>query len=851
MPQSRRLLRNPLVLVAAAGLVLAGCRDRVPVEPNQSVVPSIPGPLFDASIPSNGTGACMGNDAAAYPVNAPGSLVSGYNGDPNTFNCTANDVSVATTSITQYFDPNTGQFVNYDPNNPPHCNQGSTITLKLTATLQENASSERQDIGFWVNTAGGSGLSGSCNHYNIPPGTAGSTNGDADQCAGLGVQASTTIDLGTITVQCNADPTNSKLQLGSCITWKVPGETNVCADDADGNGTAGQPSDFRAGTLPTNKAKCNCAPFDINVLVDQFASIEVKKVCSPTTDPGTFDLNIDGSTKKNDATCGSTTGPIAVGAGTNVNPGATHSVSENDFTTADYVSSYACTKNGSPYISSTSGTGPFNVTVQPRDAVVCTFTNVRKGSITIVKDAVPNDPQDFAFTTTGSGLSSFSLDDDADPTLSNTKTFTNLVPGSYSVTETALTGWDLSNLSCTQSGTGTSSSTDVPTATATITLGAGGNVTCTYTNTKRGSITIIKDAVPNAAQDFAYTSTGGLSPSGFSLDDDADPTLSNTQSYTNVAPGNYTVTEGAVSGWKLTGLSCNASGTGTTGSGNTTTGVATIALGAGGSVTCTYTNTELGTVTVQKIVVGGGATVFDFTRTVGVSSFSLGNGQTNSTGQTVLPGTYTVCERNIPVGWALTSVTVNGTSVTPTNPDSPQDLGSRCVTFTVTGGGTTALVFTNSPPPGGNARTIGYWKNWSSCAQSSGKQYTKALSRNEFNKTLDGNLPQTLGLLTVTTCQAAVNILNKSDLSGIKRASDPLFNMAAQLLAAELNISAGADPKCIQPIIDAANALLVKYHWNGTYPYSPTLTSADATLANQYATLLDKYNNNTLVCPIP
>jgi len=35
------------------------------------------------------------------------------------------------------------------------------------------------------------------------------------------------------------------------------------------------------------------------------------------------------------------------------------------------------------------------------------------GSITIVKTVVPTDPQDFSFTTTGSGLSNFILDDDS------------------------------------------------------------------------------------------------------------------------------------------------------------------------------------------------------------------------------------------------------------------------------------------------------------------------------------------------------------------------------------------------------------------------------------------------------
>ena len=37
-----------------------------------------------------------------------------------------------------------------------------------------------------------------------------------------------------------------------------------------------------------------------------------------------------------------------------------------------------------------------------------------------------------------------------------------------------------------------------------------------------GSITIIKNAIPDDPQDFSFTTTGGLTPSTFALDDDAD-----------------------------------------------------------------------------------------------------------------------------------------------------------------------------------------------------------------------------------------------------------------------------------------------------------------------------------------
>ncbi len=67
-----------------------------------------------------------------------------------------------------------------------------------------------------------------------------------------------------------------------------------------------------------------------------------------------------------------------------------------------------------------------------------------------------------------------------------------------------------------------------------------------------GSITIVKDADPNDAQDFAFSTTGGLSPSTFSLDDDSNGDLSNTQAYAGVTNfTTYTVVEGAATGWAL------------------------------------------------------------------------------------------------------------------------------------------------------------------------------------------------------------------------------------------------------------------------------------------------------------
>jgi hypothetical protein len=258
-------------------------------------------------------------------------------------------------------------------------------------------------------------------------------------------------------------------------------------------------------------------------------------------------------------------------------------------------------------------------------------------------------------------------------------------------------------------------------------------------------------------------------------------------------------------------------------------------------------------ITVTKTVVGHGPTLFDFTQdTPTNTSYAMGDGGSTVTNQ-LQKGTYRLCEVLIPVGWTTsagwsTTAQLDGVSVTLVNPDAPtQDLGNRCVDVTVTYGDSKTLAWTNSPPPGGDSRTIGYWKNWSSCT--GGGQFKKAQARNELYATLDGNLPQTIGNLVLAAtnqgCLDAVNILNKNDLKGTKQASDPAYNLAAQLLAAKLNFQA-AKKVCTtagQAVLDA-QALLVKYNFVGTGTYAKKMSAADVVTANNLATLLDNFNNN-------
>jgi hypothetical protein len=194
---------------------------------------------------------------------------------------------------------------------------------------------------------------------------------------------------------------------------------------------------------------------------------------------------------------------------------------------------------------------------------------------------------------------------------------------------------------------------------------------------------------------------------------------------------------------------------------------------------------------------------------------------------------------------------VPNSAVNPVVDNSP-----LCVDFVATAGQTTGFTIDNTPPPGGRALTIGYWKNWASCSKSGGGQ-APTLDRTLYAATAAGQTiylgsPALLSLPggatpnnAGTSCTYAVNLLNKSTkTNGTKKASDPLFNMVAQLLAVKLNLAAGAySCGTVYTKIGLADALLVKYSFNGD-GYTGKLSSADATLANSLATYFDNYNND-------
>lgn len=141
-----------------------------------------------------------------------------------------------------------------------------------------------------------------------------------------------------------------------------------------------------------------------------------------------------------------------------------------------------------------------------------------------------------------------------------------------------------------------------------------------------------------------------------------------------------------------------------------------------------------------------------------------------------------------------------------------------------------------TPPPTGCTRTIGFWK-------------THAGFHGRNADVVTQYLPIYLGTesgtktVVVTSAAQAVQILSMK-INGVVSASNGIVKLYAQLLAAKLNIDAGANGDCIADVIANADAFLAMKDytdWAG-------LSKADRQYVLQMMSILDQYNNGLLPC---
>jgi len=241
-----------------------------------------------------------------------------------------------------------------------------------------------------------------------------------------------------------------------------------------------------------------------------------------------------------------------------------------------------CTGNST----TTLATGTASVVLAAGDAVTCTYTDTRQPTVTVTKVSNGGVGQ-FSFTgSNGFANQSITTVTSGVGVVGATQTLT-AAGVSTTITESAPpAGFVLTSIACTGLGAGGTATPNIGTRTVTLdaaATAAGAAIACTFTNVAQGSIIINKSAVGgNSTFNFTGTVPGGAS---FPI-----TTVSGSGSITfsGVAPGSYTVTEAVPAGWNLTGLTCvDPTGNST---GNVGTATATIDLGAGESVSCTFTD---------------------------------------------------------------------------------------------------------------------------------------------------------------------------------------------------------------------------------------------------------------------
>ena len=522
-----------------------------------------------------------------------------------TLNCTADDVSVALVTAE---DANT------------RCLTGHTAVLNLDTVFEINASSERDDVAAWIPTyaelgknmllTSASGGPEFCisRAFNFPinadPDGTGPLvvdNLDGDACGDVnGTKDSFTRAFTDAEVACEGSVGGAEVD--ALVSWHLSGNDPVCMEHKDYGG-------FK-------KSKCSYTTSFVDLVV--VGRLEVCKAAAEGTDEE-FTFYVETGLLWVAGT-GADLDPVVADSPFYLNPidgpGGVVCESFDVLTTQGEVTNevmiFEGVQEGSDFnvsdiscVNNTPGGDPamfeilpdgFSImltegnlgTVEGTDAglgdVTGTITNTEGGSLTIIKEAIPNSTQAFSF----SGEWNFSLDDDGNGGLPKSATFDNL-DGTYDVIEAPVAGWTLTDVACEneegdhpflRDGIGIR-----------VDVANGQNVSCTFTNVQDGMAIVRKEVLP-ALDTTEFEFTGNVS--GF---------ISGGLELSLVIPvppvEGYTSTELVPVGWDLVSIECddnNSSGAGDT---------ATFNVEPGEVVTCVFTNVKQGSIVVEKEAIGG------------------------------------------------------------------------------------------------------------------------------------------------------------------------------------------------------------------------------------------------------
>jgi hypothetical protein len=462
-------------------------------------------------------------------------------------------------------------------------------------------------------------------------------------------------DGGTFNLRVDGHTVLANAACGRSVTVSVAAGSRHTVSETAGTGTS---LATYAATFSTNCANgtISLAPntaATCTITNTRETTLTVTKVCVPTSDPGHFNLRVDGSTVLAAAACGRSTTVT-------VTPGVVHSVSETagaNTSLASYTPLIggACAADGT-------------VTLAVGAAATCMITNSRippaTASLTVTKACLP---------TTDGGT--FNLRVDGKTVLAGatctgaTSTITvSVAVGTHTVGETTAGATTLASYRALIGGDCAASGI--------VTLSAGQIATCTITNTRLPTLTVTKLCVPDPNPGSFDILVDGVDRGDVSCAQGGSRTIRTVV----LGAGPHAVGERADGTTSLSAYAATYACT----NGTIDPFSGAITLAAGQNATCTITNTLDSTFTVSKVWSDGpsGHTAVSIGLTCGAGTVAM-------TPLSASPGS--------PAVFSVTGVPAGGTSCTATEqPVAGYTPDAGCAAVSLAAGGTPSCTITNT-----------------------------------------------------------------------------------------------------------------------------------------------------------
>ena len=296
----------------------------------------------------------------------------------------------------------------------------------------------------------------------------------------------------------------------------------------------------------------------------------------------------------------------------------------------------------------------------------CSVTNTKRPTLTLTKIS-NGGVGGFTFTGDNGWTSQTITTATAGTGVAGTTQTLTAAGTATTITEGAVAGYGMTGVSCTGTGDGTQPTVNLTARTIAFTaaqMAAGASVACTVTNAKLPTLTLTKIS-NGGVGGFTFTGDNGWTSQTITTATAGTGVAGATQTLTAAGTAT-TITEGAVAGYGMTGVSCTGTGDGTQPTVNLT--ARTIAftaaqMAAGASVACTVTNAKRPTLRISKTSTGATG-AFTFTGDNGWTSQTITTSTPGilvaGTTQTLTAAAATTINETVPSGWAMTGAICSG-----------------------------------------------------------------------------------------------------------------------------------------------------------------------------------------------